>query len=217
MKNLIFIAFLFLTLCPLSFGQNLNCPTISVTGPSSSVQPGETMTFTANVGESDIDLNKLTYQWSVDKGTIIEGQGTPTIIVSTEGLVDATITAIVKVEGLANGCKNLVSEAAGVVIVGCGLPLIFDDFGKLSKNDEKARLDALAGDLMVKKEFIAYIILYHPANKKSYESKVARIKNHLIRVRGVPSEQIVFISGGIEPEERARIYLIPKGLEPPTP
>lgn len=216
MKKFIFIAFLFLTLSPLSFGQNLNCPKISVTGPLAAVQSGETMTFTANMDASDIDFDKITFQWSVDKGTVIEGQGTPTIIVSTEGLVDTTITATVEVKGLTSGCVSSDSET-GIVAYICILPEMFDEFGKLPGNDEKVRLDALASNLTARKEFIAYIILYHPANKKSYERKVARIRNYLIRARGVPSEQIVFISGGFEPEERVRIFVIPKGLELPTP
>ena len=87
--------------CP-DCGVLCTCPAISVTGPSSVVQPGETMTFTANVsGGSQTDV---TYDWSVDKGTIIEGQGTPVITVSTEGLSDTTVTATVLVGGLCEKC-----------------------------------------------------------------------------------------------------------------
>ncbi len=217
MKRIIYSAIFILTFCFFAFGQtqnNPNCPEIKITGPSAVVQPGETMTFTVNV--SDVDSDKIEYQWSVDKGTIMEGQGTPVITVNTEGLNETAITATVEIKGLPNGCVTKESES-GIVDYICRLPIIHDEFGKLSKNDEKYRLSTVVSELKEKKEFIAYIILYHPANKKSYENRVARIKDFLIRENKISSERVVIINGGEEPEERTRIYLFPAGVEPPTP
>lgn len=214
MREILTASIFVLTFCVYTFAQNSNCPTISVTGPSSVVQPGETMTFTVNV--SDVDLDKIEYQWSVDKGTIMEGQGTPVIVVETSGLGDTALTATVKIKGLPNECKDSDSET-GIVALICSCPIIFDEFGRLHKNDEKARLYMLAAELRERKEFTAYLILYHPANKKSYESRVMRIKDFLIKENKIPSERVVIINGGEEPEERTRIYLIPADAEPPIP
>lgn len=220
MKKAIFTAIFILTFCIFSFGQtqnNPNCPEIKVTGPSSVTSPGETMTFMVNV--SDVDLDKIEYQWSVDKGTIIEGQGNPVIVVSTDGLDEATITANVKIKNLPQGCSDSISET-GIVAPICILPITLDEFGKLPISDEKARLDAVAVEITARKEeFIAYIILYYPSKKgkKSYENRAARIRKHLIEKRGISSEKVIIISGGDEPEERTRIYLIPAGAIPPTP
>ena len=57
------------------------CPSLSVDAPSSPVQAGETMMFTANVSGGVVD--KITYDWTVSDGKIIEGQGTPIIRVAT--------------------------------------------------------------------------------------------------------------------------------------
>ena len=46
--------------------------------------PGETMSFSVLIqGEGK---NNLKYKWTVDKGTIVEGEETTVVQVSTEGL-----------------------------------------------------------------------------------------------------------------------------------
>ncbi len=216
MRKILPISIFVLTFCIFSFGQNPNCPEIKITGPDSVVRAGETMTFTANV--SGVDLNKIEYQWSVDKGTIIEGQGTSLINVSTQGLADRTVTAAIEIKGLASVCPNSESET-GIVSIGCGYIPPAEEYGKLSKNDEKARLDALAVEITAIKDVIAYFIIYYPSKKgkKSYENRVARIRNHLIKERGIAPEKVVVIDGGDAAEERTRIYLAPSDATPPIP
>ena len=140
------------------------------------------------------------------------------INVDTSEILDKPITATVEIYGLPDGCNNSASET-GIVAPVCILPLVVDEFGKLSKKDEKARLSALVVEMREKHSDIAYIILYHPIKKgkKSYENRVAQIKNFLIKDNKISVERVVIISGGDEPEERTRIYLIPAGVEPPTP
>ena len=146
------------------------CPTISVTGPSSVVRQGETMTFTANVsGGSQTDA---TYNWSVDKGTIVEGQGTPVITVSTEGLSDTTVTATVQVGGL---CAHVVMKTVKLVLLHA-VPIgrLVDEFGPLANDDVKARLDPFASELQADPSATGYIINYGPArlvdpSRKTYQ------------------------------------------------
>ena len=116
-----------------------NCPAITVTGPSGLTKAGDSMIFTANV--SDGEPGKLGYDWTVTAGTIVSGQWTPAINVgTTPEMVGTNVTATVKITGLAAGCADTASEIAGLEEgVGCILPM--DDFGKLSKNDIKARID----------------------------------------------------------------------------
>ncbi|NNE99851.1 MAG: immunoglobulin domain-containing protein, partial [Pyrinomonadaceae bacterium] len=84
------------------------CPTsISVTDPPVAVAPGENMTFTANVVGGD--QSNLTYAWSVDQGSIVEGQGTPTITVNTSGLSETTVNATVSLGGLCDTCDSSAS------------------------------------------------------------------------------------------------------------
>ena len=113
------------------------CPTVSVTGPSAVVQPGETMTFTANVsGGSQTDA---TYNWSVDKGTIVEGQGTPVITVSTEGL---STQPSLQLLGLVVSVRNVVAKTVRPVWLETNpTGRLVDEFGPLANDDVKARLD----------------------------------------------------------------------------
>ena len=61
---------------------------LSVIGPPAVVQPGRTMTFRAEVTGGD--QQNLNYNWSVDKGSIVSGQGTPSIVVGgTDSLAGA--------------------------------------------------------------------------------------------------------------------------------
>ena len=69
-------------------------PTLSVSGPGGTTNPGDSMTFTANVsGGGD-----ATYNWSVSAGTISSGQGTRSIMVSTnKDMAGMNVTATVEV------------------------------------------------------------------------------------------------------------------------
>ncbi|MEO5859861.1 MAG: hypothetical protein ABIR33_13035 [Pyrinomonadaceae bacterium] len=130
------------------------CPTIKVRGPAGITNSGDEMTFEA---ELNVIGPKLSYSWSVDKGTIIEGQGTREISIATDGIAGETITATVEVEGLPNDCKSSASETAGVA------PAIEDmypdSWGVLKPNDERGRLDLFFADLSNSPADAGWIIL----------------------------------------------------------
>ncbi len=87
-----------ITVSECSCRQENNRPPVSVTGSPGVVKSGETIIFTANV--SGGNQTDFTYNWTIDKGNIIEGQGTPTITVDTDGLENTTVTATVYVGSL---------------------------------------------------------------------------------------------------------------------
>jgi len=72
------------------------CPDLSVTGPAGVTNPGDSMTFTANV--SGGTQQNVTYNWSVSSGTISSGQGTPSITVATDtSMAGGNVTATVSI------------------------------------------------------------------------------------------------------------------------
>ena len=86
------------------------CPSITITGPTGIVPPGEPYEFTAKlVGE--LPKNKR-YLWSVSKGQILEGQGTLRIRVYHVEDNAENLTATIKVVGLLRNCTN---TAAAIV------------------------------------------------------------------------------------------------------
>ena len=187
------------------------CPTVSVTGPSSTVQPGETMTFTANLNGGSQD--SPTYNWTVSAGTIVEGQGTPTITVSTEGLNDTTITATVDIGGLCASCPQVSDSETGVI---AGKPTYreTDSFGPLANDEVRARLDAYFVELQNDPSAQGYVINYGPAKQVTAREKL--IRNH-IAFRKFDASRIVIVNGGEEPEIRTRLFLVPQGADAPTP
>ena len=190
--------------------EECTCPTVSVTGPSAVVQSGETMTFTANVsGGSQTDV---TYNWSVDQGTIIEGQGTPIITVDTDGLRDTTVTASVDVGGLCGNCPGNASDT-GVVAPGPEAILI-DQFGPLPNDEVRVRIDNLFIRLQNEPNATGYIINYGPAGDVTRRERL--IRDH-IRLRRYDASRVVIVNGGEEAEIRTNIWLVPVGADPPTP
>ena len=91
------------------------CPEISVTGPSEDTKPGESMTFTANVNGGS--QQNVTYHWKVSAGQITDGQGTPSITVSTTpDMAGTKVTATLKIGGPQEGCScNLTASATASV------------------------------------------------------------------------------------------------------
>ena len=78
---------------------NLECPRIDVLSSSFSVDDGDMVTFQFEVSGGNIDLTNLDYYWLVDRGKIIDGQGTRVIRVDTAELGSAgslTVTGQVR-------------------------------------------------------------------------------------------------------------------------
>ncbi len=90
------------------------CPTISVIGPAGLTKAGDTVKFVAHPPFEHFE--KLVYQWTVLGGTIIEGQGKPWIIVSTNSeMRSQAVTAKVNIDGLPGNCPSKASAKAIVV------------------------------------------------------------------------------------------------------
>ena len=92
--------------CRFKFSNQSDCPTVSVTCPDSdSTKP---VKFKAKVvgGKSH---GSLSYNWSITKGTIKNGQGTSTIELDLNGQDCDGLTATVEVGGLDVDCPKVAS------------------------------------------------------------------------------------------------------------
>lgn len=189
-----------------------SCPTLSVTGPAGTVQPGESMTFTANV--SGGSQENITYNWSVDRGTISSGQGTPVITVDTTGLEDTTVTATVEIGGTDPACNCPTRESETGVVAAIPIAIPVDEFQQLSNDDVRQRLDQFFIELQNDPTSTGYIINYGPARQVAARERL--IRNH-IQLRNFPPDRIVIVNGGVEPTIRTRLFRVPAGATPPTP
>jgi hypothetical protein len=92
------------------------CPTLDVSG-GGGVKAGETVTFEANI--SGGTETKITFNWTVSQGEIIEGQWTPKITVKAAGKVDEIIKATVELRGdggFCYECPNLTGSETAFII-----------------------------------------------------------------------------------------------------
>ena len=183
------------------------CPEVGIIGPPSTVSPGETMTFSVGLDKVAKKLD-LDFEWKIDKGKIIKGQGTRSITVSTEELLNKTITATVNIGGLPSSCVNKMQET-GIVAASCVLPIMLDDFGKIKDDDVKARIDAVIFELKNRPHFNAVIISY--GSVKFIHSRQTLITNHSV-LRGLDITRLVFINGG-KGDFRTKIWLLPEGTD----
>src|SRR2546429_3485523 len=129
--------------------------------------------------------DKLTYNWTASAGSIISGQGTPLIRVSTKGADGQGITVSVEIDGLESGCQK---AASFTISPRCGLPpqvQLFDRYGKMSFTEEKERLENLALRLQQGPRGQGYIIAYNGQLKRA-----ERDRNYLVTERGIIADRL---------------------------
>ncbi len=190
------------------------CPTLSVTGPAGVTAPGETMTFTANVAGGTSEV--ITYNWTVDRGTIIEGQGTPVIrVATTADTAGQSVRAEVTISApdLCETCPKTASETAAVEAAPTFRQL--DEFGKLSNDDVKARVQNFYVELNNNPTAQGYIINYGSARDITRREKQI---NDAIRFLRLDASRVTMVRGGeTDGEVRTVFYIVPAGATPPTP
>lgn len=190
------------------------CPSISVSGPAGVTRPGGTMTFTANV--SGGSQQSVTYNWSVSAGEITSGQGTPSITVAVPtDMGGGNITATVNIGGTdpACTCTTEASETAPVEAPP-GANLV-DEFGALSNDDVRSRLDAFFSALANDPTAQGYIINY--GTDRQITARERLIRNH-IAFRNFDASRITMVRGGDTGAGiNTKLYTVPPGAENPIP
>lgn len=189
------------------------CPNVSVTCPTA-VAVDQPITFTSNVA-GGIPASTHIYEWTVSAGTIIEGQGTPTIKVDTTGLAGETIRATLTMGGLPLNCSDSCAVQIPVPPRTCRK---FDEFPDIARNDEKARLDNYAIELQNDPTSTAYVTFYPGRSGKSADAQrhTSRIVDYLVNSRGIDSRRIVTRVGPARDELIVELWACPQGVTAPS-
>ena len=187
------------------------CPSIAVIGPAGVTNPGDPMKFRVDVGAVD-----LKYSWTISVGTIIEGQGTLAITVATDkSMQGSNVTATVEIEGLPSACEKTASETAPIA------PRLewesLDEWGNLTDNDQRSRLDSFFAELANNPHNIGLVILLTTKRERrdARNPRVQLILDHA-KFRNFDKSRIWFC---LEPStlRRTIIYRFPPGLEDEIP
>ena len=154
---------------------------------------------------------------SISEGTIVEGQGTNTIKVDTNGLAGQTVRASLSMGGYGS---LLCSAECGVSIP---VPKInarkFDEYPDIARNDEKARLDNLVIELQNDPTATAHVIIHPGRNGRRGEVQehAKHIVDYLVNSRGLDEHRIVTLVGSPRNELFVELWLTPRGATPPNP
>ena len=218
MKQIFFASLLALIFSFSVFAQTENNSLCAKTpGTAGVVEAGTPMKFVATVS-GKIDGLTLGYEWKVSNGTIISGQGTCSITVDTTGLAGGTnITAEVTITGLPACCPNIASETGSIAERKISARAQ-DEFGRLSNDDVRARMDGLFVALGNYPGAQGYIINY--GTDREIERREKLMKDH-IRLRRYDASRVTIIRGGANPRGESGdwsvIWIVPPGAELPRP
>lgn len=211
MFRIIFIL-IFITLFGTTiFGQNEpGCPMITIQSPKDVINDDE-MKFSLKFDDNIIALN-LNYEWKTDFGKIIDGKNDQKIIVDVSEIEDTVVSATVKIIGLPANCKDEFSATGIVARIKDYFPL--SPIGDVSKNEVRAEIDNLFIRLQNDSATTGYLINY--GSKKEVKKREKLIEDH-IKKRAFDRSRIVFLTGRKEAVIRTEVYILPKGVSPPTP
>jgi hypothetical protein len=95
---------------------------------------------------------------------------------------------------------------------------IFDTYGNISWNDEKARLDNLVLQLRNESSAVAHIIAYGGRRTclGEAQARASRAKNYLVNERGVEFSRVIWRDGSYRENLEVEIYIFPRGVAEPS-
>jgi hypothetical protein len=212
MKQISFTFILILAFCVFSFAQDeiKDCPKIKIIAPESMMNLDEPIYFSV---ELKTELEKLNskYDWQIINANIVEGLGTSKIKIkpNSDGI---EVTATVTITGLPNQCKNTASEFVNITPAIKDL-LETDEYGKLSRKDELARLDNFSARLFIVEDFQGIIHIRTGKNEsnKSIKKHIRFMMNYF-KFREFPKERVIFVIEKSN-ERRTTLWSLPKDFK----
>jgi len=209
--------------CPISTGSSekpsqTRCTTLTLRLPRYKVAANKPIALTGDVGGAKEILGTeraklLGFKWTVSQAVIISGQGTPKILVGVAKSVAKTVQDVsvdLEVTGVPPECAHRV---AGNLTIdsNCLAPIRFNEYGKVSVEEESAQLERLVDRLKNEPKYVAYIVIY--AGRKSCLSeadwRANRIRRYLVDQKAIPKNRVEIIDGGFQDELTTELYLSP--------
>nr|AIA12587.1 PKD domain protein [uncultured bacterium] len=188
------------------------CPNISIYCPGA-ITLGQPINFSAKLSGGDTSITPV-YNWKISAGTITSGQGTPSIMVDTTGLAGQSVTATLEMGGYSNlNCTATCSSQIPVRVVNRK----FDEYGNISRDDEKARLDNFAIQLQQEPDSQGYIIVYAGRRTRpgDAQKRLDRARDYLTSLRGIDARRLVTLEGGTREDLTVELWIVPTGAAPP--
>jgi hypothetical protein len=95
---------------------------------------------------------------------------------------------------------------------------LFDVYGDIEEEGEKARLDNIAIQLVKEPGVVAHFIVYGGRRSCAGEAqaRARRAKDYLVTARGISFDQVIWRDGGFREEVTYEVYLLPRELAEPS-
>lgn len=139
-------------------------------------------------------------RWKIIKGSQVTEINMENMIPVDAYNVEEGDFVIVLAETIGDKCRNF-AMAKIFVQVGCKLPYTVDEYGKLSWNDEKARLDNAAFQFeqltspkdLQNFKLVVFLEFDKKVSKNTIKNRIGKILNYLSGVRLINKKRIAFI------------------------
>lgn len=218
MNNLLrygFILIIFLGATSIYSQADPKCPKLDLVGPAGILSTGDVVEFRVSAKDGS-NINSAKVEWTVSAGAIVKGNGTLQMIFSARGVDGGSnLKILAVVSNLPRGCRAMLSEVWGV------LPkilqdVIWEDFGKISRNELLARIDNIFTQLAANPNSEAIFIMLFP-EKTTAAYKTSRINLFLqcIRYRKYDQTRFSFYLDPENGDEETRILMLPPGGDDP--
>ena len=123
--------------CSLALAQEKQapeCPAIAISEPAGPPNPGEPWVFTSVI-KGKIPSG-LVYRWYAPRGSIVNGQGKPIVKVGWDPQNPSSVSVVLELIGLPDGCPNTASES---IVVDYWQAILIDEFSVRLSKIEKER------------------------------------------------------------------------------
>lgn len=191
---------------PPAISLDFRCPTYPVSG----VQP---LSLVADVlGTEDREIVRpLVFHWSISRGKIASGQGTPEITVADLGTTRNDIKIDLAVQG---GPPDLGNEKSCSLRVDpqCLVKPRIDQYGGISIDEEQQHLDRFADTLKASPpDSIGYIFSYAGRSACIYEAGMRgkRSIQYLLEKHDIPTKRLILVDGGFRDAWTVELFIQP--------
>ncbi len=180
---------------------------------SEDVVEGTTAYFTAKISDAG-QAAKPSYNWTVSRGRIKKGQGTPSIEVDTTDLGGNPVSATARVEGLNAAlrvsCTTMIKR----------IPQAYKlyEISNQSMDEESKQLLRFALRLNIGLEERAFIVAIGRSRQsvEKVKKRAESARDYLVNQCGVDPSRIMGVGIGFGKEEALQLWVVQTGAAPPA-
>ena len=194
--------------------ENSPCPSLEIYGPSGIVKDGDTITYTASLSMEPENF-RVRYEWTVENGEIIRGQGTTSITIQPRS---ENVIATVEVYGLPENCGILTATETALCTLTDPEPEKIEEFVYSDSPTDREFLYTFAQILKEEPNATGYILIGSETGltKKNFDKRVKTVRDFLVKNNAVEPDRIIVVNVG-ETKNLIQLWLVPPGAIPPTP